>query len=379
MHEVRRTGERTARATATSISIRSDEGHPRVLRPADFPQVFFSTPTENENEAGERLGRRLNSLGISAPHVIASDHGRDLSAPLVMATRSPLPTKADQRWARRLAEELRRIRADAVVGIGGGSCLDVSKLVASLSGIPFVSVPTQLSHDGICSPVAVVPDPSTDKASLPVHGPLAVFISIPTLLTAPLRSLRAGVGDIISNPLALRDWELAATLGHDEIDRAGWELSVESYHLIEPLLEKDFLDSRPDAESLALLANALVVSGMSMMISRSSRPASGAEHKISHAIDEVLGGRALHGEQVAFGCIISAALHQDDPQRWRALLRRLRLPEHPRDLGLTSDDLVAVLLGAPATRPRFTILEHTALDEAGARTLIRSIWGVYSQ
>ena len=40
-----------------------------------------------------------------------------------------------------------------------------------------------------------------------------------------------------------------------------------------------------------------------MIAAGTSRPASGGEHEISHAIDEIFGGRALHGAQVAFGCV----------------------------------------------------------------------------
>jgi glycerol-1-phosphate dehydrogenase [NAD(P)+] len=116
---------------------------------------------------------------------------------------------------------------------------------------------------------------------------------------------------------------------------------------------------------------------MAMTIAGSSRPASGAEHKISHSIDELLGGRAHHGVQVAFGCIVSAALHGEDPQRWRRRLRRLGLPDHPRDLDLNEDDLVRILLKAPHTRPRHTILEQACLDGEGIRALVRAIWGTW--
>ena len=100
----------------------------------------------------------------------------------------------------------------------------------------------------------------------------------------------------------------------------------------------------------------------------------GREHEVSHAIDE-FGGRALHGAQVAFGCIVALELYEDDTSAYRARLRRLGLPDHPGALGMSEDDTVKVLLEAPDTRPgRFTILEHADLDENGARALVRRIW-----
>jgi glycerol-1-phosphate dehydrogenase [NAD(P)+] len=374
MREASRPEER-ARSDSDFIDLTNPVDTEPALRIRDLPQVFFSAASDSELQASERLGRRLQSLGVRSPYVVASRHGKNLVEGL--ATRlvtEASPTDADQSWAGNLAQRVRASGADAVVAIGGGRCLDAVKLAAALALKPFISVPTQISHDGICSPVAVVPDALSARASVAATGPQAVFISIPTLMKAPLSTVRAGIGDILSNPLALRDWELAATLGLEEIDRSGWELSVESYQLIESILERDVEDARWDPEMITLLANALVVSGMSMMVSQTSRPASGAEHKISHAIDEVFGGRALHGEQVAFGCIIAGVLHGEDPTEWRRLLRGLGLPQHPRELQLTEEQLVTAIMAAPGTRPRFTILEHAQLDERAARRLVRTIW-----
>jgi glycerol-1-phosphate dehydrogenase [NAD(P)+] len=112
-----------------------------------------------------------------------------------------------------------------------------------------------------------------------------------------------------------------------------------------------------------------------MICAGTSRPASGAEHEISHAIDQLHGGRALHGAQVAFGAIVSVALYGEDTDTFRARLRRLGLPQHPSELGLTPEEVVVVLLEAPETRAgRFTVLEDADLDEDAARALVAKIW-----
>jgi glycerol-1-phosphate dehydrogenase [NAD(P)+] len=123
------------------------------------------------------------------------------------------------------------------------------------------------------------------------------------------------------------------------------------------------------------LADGLVLSGMAMVHAGNSRPASGGEHEISHAVDHLFGGRALHGAQVAFGCLISTELYGGDTQGFRARLSQLRLPQHPADLGLSEDDMIKILLAAPYMRPgRFTVLEDTDLDEGDARALLERIW-----
>jgi glycerol-1-phosphate dehydrogenase [NAD(P)+] len=274
-----------------------------------------------------------------------------------------------------LGSRARRAGADAVIAIGGGRCIDVAKLAAVRAGLTIIAVPTQLSHDGICSPVAVVPNEEAKSESVGAIPPRMVYISVPTLAGAPAASVRAGLGDLIANPLALRDWALASERGLDEIDQRAWDLSVESYQLIKRHLDTDPVDAGKDPAFLRELADALVLSGMAMTYVGTSRPASGAEHEISHALDEIHGGRALHGAQVAFGCIFSVALYGEDTDAFRNQLRRIGLPQHPADLGLSEDEIVALVLAAPDTRPgRFTILEDADLDESSARTLVRRIW-----
>ena len=105
------------------------------------------------------------------------------------------------------------IVGSAIVAVGGGRCLDIAKLAAARAGLTMVAVPTQLSHDGICSPVAVVPDSDGRPESLGAIAPFFVYVSQPTLVTAPVESVAAGLGDLLANPLALRDWALAVERG----------------------------------------------------------------------------------------------------------------------------------------------------------------------
>lgn len=343
----------------------------------EFPEIHvFDEPAE-ESDAGRQLSRTLATLGIENPFVVASVHGKALAAELDAGDDFVVVpiAGADQAWAVETGARAQRIGADAVVAIGGGRCLDVGKLAAGRAGVTVVSVPTQLSHDGICSPVAVVPDESGRAESIPARAPRAVFLSLPTLVSAPVASVAAGLGDLLANPLALRDWALAVERGIDEADHGAWDMSKESFELVEPFLDADPATSITDPGFLRTLADALVLSGMAMIRAGTSRPASGGEHEISHAIDELYGGRALHGAQVAFGCIVSVHLYGEDHAAFRARLRRLGLPQRPADLGLTIEDTVRMLLHAPETRPgRYTIVEAAGLDEAKARRVIGEIW-----
>ena len=338
--------------------------------------VFTYDSVDDEDQAARELNRRLHALGVEAPFVLRSVHGKRLAQDLNGPTAAEIHVaKANQQWAADLGSRARRAGADAIVAIGGGRCLDVAKLAAARAGLTVVAVPTQLSHDGICSPVAVVPNDGPAE-SLGAIAPRAVFLSIPTLMHAPVASVRAGLGDLLANPLALRDWALAASRGLEETDQRAWDLSVESFELITDHLDVDPGVSAREPLFLRRLADALILSGMAMIYAGSSRPASGGEHEISHAIDELHGGRALHGAQVAFGCIFSVCLYGEDTDAFRRRLSHLGLPEHPKDLGLTKEDVVRIVLAAPETRPgRFTIVEDADLDEGRAGALVERIWG----
>jgi len=342
----------------------------------EFPKVFFIDPELDEVHAAQTLVEILDRLGIQKPYVLTSRFGRSLAGRLEGPIAPHAPVEgADQAWASELGAAARSEGADAIVAIGGGRRLDIAKLAAARAGLTNIAVPTQLSHDGICSPVAVVPNEEGVAESLGAVPPRAVIVPLPTLADAPVATIAAGLGDLLANPLALRDWALAAQRGLEDIDQRAWDLSTESFEAVEGFLDQDPAVSEKDPNFLKHLADALVLSGMSMICSGTSRPASGGEHEISHAIDELYGGRALHGAQVAFGTLISVALYEEDVEPTKQRLRKLGLPSHPEDLELTEDDLVDVILAAPGTRPgRFTILEDSDLDETRARELIRRIW-----
>jgi glycerol-1-phosphate dehydrogenase [NAD(P)+] len=343
---------------------------------AEGPYVVVFDSDTTEAAAAVNLKEQLASFGIEAPFVLSSIHGHQLVSRIEPAAPVVTPVLgADQQWASDLGSSARRAGADSIVAVGGGRCIDVAKLAAVRAGVPVIAAPTQLSHDGICSPVAVVPDEAGFTQSVGAIWPRAVFISIPTLAGAPPASVRAGLGDLMANPLALRDWTLAAEHGLEEIDKRAWDLSVESFEKIEPHLDSDPADLVQDPAFLRTLGDALVLSGMAMIAAGTSRPASGAEHEISHAIDQLFGGKALHGAQVAFGCIFSVALYGDDVEPLKERLARLGLPRHPGEVGLSERNLIDMLRGAPDTRPgRFTILEDADLDDARARDLVNRIW-----
>jgi glycerol-1-phosphate dehydrogenase [NAD(P)+] len=269
----------------------------------------------------------------------------------------------------KLADAMKVGRYDAVVGLGGGKIIDCAKFAAARIGLPLVAVATNLSHDGLCSPVATL-DNDAGRGSYGVPNPIAVVIDLDVIREAPPRFVRSGIGDAISNISAVRDWELGHEERGDDIDGLAAAMARQAG---EAVLRHP--GSVHDDAFLQVLAEGLVLTGISMSVAGDSRPASGACHEINHAFDLLFPKRAAsHGEQCGLGAAFATYLRGD---REMALLmvevlRRHGLPVLPADIGFDEDEFVKVVEYAPQTRPgRYTILEHLDLSADQIRDAFR--------
>ncbi len=271
--------------------------------------------------------------------------------------------------ATELADRLRGGFYDALVGIGGGRTLDVAKHAASRTALPMVAVATNLAHDGIASPVSSL-EHGGHKGSFGVQLPIAVFVDLDYVRRSEPAMRRSGVGDAISNLSAIADWRLAERERGEAVDGVAVTFARTSAMAI--LHREDGID---DDDFLIALAEALVLSGLAMATAANSRPCSGAEHEILHAVDHLFPGTSSHGELAGAATLFTSFL-RGEPAMARAVdacLRRHGLPRLPGDVGLSEDQFAQAVRYAPRTRPdRYTLLEHLDLDEAAVRERVRA-------
>ncbi|MYY09924.1 iron-containing alcohol dehydrogenase [Streptomyces sp. SID4919] len=260
----------------------------------------------------------------------------------------------------KLADAIKKGRYDAVVGLGGGKIIDCAKFAAARVGLPLVAVATNLAHDGLCSPVATL-DNDAGRGSYGVPNPIAVVIDLDVVREAPSRFVRSGIGDAVSNISCVADWELAHRQTGESIDGLAAAMARQAG---EAVLRHP--GSVGDDAFLQVLAEGLVLTGISMSVAGDSRPASGACHEINHAFDLLFPKRAAsHGEQVGLGAAFAMHLRgaHDESRYMAEVLRRHELPVLPTEIGFSVDEFVQVVAFAPQTRPgRFTILEHLDLN-----------------
>ncbi|WP_037570133.1 iron-containing alcohol dehydrogenase family protein [Phaeacidiphilus oryzae] len=254
---------------------------------------------------------------------------------------------------------------DALIGLGGGKIIDVAKYAAARVGLPVVAAATNLAHDGLCSPVSTL-DNDAGRGSYGVPSPIGIVIDLDVIREAPDRFVASGIGDVLSNISACADWELSHRETGEPVDGLAVAMarSAGETLLRHPgTIKEDGL--------LVALAEALVLSGISMNITGSTRPSSGACHEMSHALDLLYPERSReHGEQCGFGAAFASFLRgeREVAGQIATTLHRHGLPVTAAQLGFSAEEFAEAVQYAPQTRPgRFTILEHLDLDPHAIR------------
>lgn len=307
--------------------------------------ALLVTGPKTRNVASEIVSTRL------------SDAGFDVHTSVV--------GEATQENLEKVEATAREVKADFLIGIGGGSKIDLAKMAAKDLGKEFIAVPTSASHDGIASGRASIKDKS-GPLSLDAKVPLGVVADTSIIVQAPYRLLASGCADVISNSTAVKDWEYARKLRGEEFSRSAYSLAV---YTAETIIDNADLIKPNMEESVWVAIRPIIISGVSMAVAGSSRPTSGSEHMFSHAMDLIAPGKALHGEQCGVGSIMMMYLHGGDWQRIRDALLKIGAPTSARELGVSKETIIEALVTAHKVRSRFTILGQVGLTYEAAERL----------
>ena len=190
---------------------------------------------------------------------------------------------------------------DAIIlAFGGGSVLDIVKYCASKCDAPYITVPSTLSNDAVYSCVSRLTT-NGKKYSYGVQPPTGIIVDLDVVKKSPKDLILAGVADLVSNLSALEDWKLAHKNIGEPINELAFMLSKEAVLPLFNYKEKDLFTD----EFLFDLTNSIITSGLAMIVGGNTRMTSGAEHLISHAIDEYFPERStIHGLQVGWAHLV---------------------------------------------------------------------------
>lgn len=203
------------------------------------------------------------------------------------------------------------VETDLMVAVGTGSITDMIRYTSYKLHLPCFTVATGAPMDGFAASIGIV-NVNNLKATMQAHNSQLIIGDTDILKTAPYRMTVAGFGDLIGKLTCLNDWELARIINNEHYCGNIVELVK---NCVESVLEDAPRIKEREPSVLGDIMRGLVLSGSAISLYGDSRPASGAEHHMSHYWETVMEQRgevhAMHGEQVAVGTVLVLMLAEE--------------------------------------------------------------------
>ncbi len=228
------------------------------------------------------------------------------------------------------------VEEQTFIAVGGGTITDISRFISYRTRNPFISLPTSPSVDGFTSigaPLVL----NGVKQTLISQPPLAVFADLPTLQNAPQRLIASGFGDMVGKLTSLADWQLGRLLWDEPYDEA---IAKRARNGLDTCLSYADEIGKGDEAGIRYLMDGLIESGLCMLEFGSSRPASCAEHHLSHYWEMMLlqehRPALLHGQKVGYATTLIveqyAKLRQLSRQDVMDRLEAATVPDREREI-----------------------------------------------
>ena len=206
---------------------------------------------------------------------------------------------------------------DLILSAGTGSLNDVCRYAAFRRSEPFAIFATAPSMDGFLSgqaPLTV----GGYKTTLPAKAPEVLLADVDILAASPAELKAAGLGDLIGKYTALADWKIASLLTGESFCPSIARVMREAVEKAVKPVREGADPARDEGYALALM-EALTLSGLMIYLAGSSRPASGAEHHISHLWEILFAARGLapqyHGTKVGVAAAMVSDIYHEAAEK----------------------------------------------------------------
>lgn len=263
------------------------------------------------------------------------------------------------------------------IAVGSGTINDLTKLASHEANRRYMCVATAASMDGYTAFGASITYEGA-KQTFNCPAPLACLADIDIIRKAPADMTASGYADLFAKITAGADWILAGSLGVEPIDTQAWSIVQDGLH---SALSDPKGVAKGDIEAIYNLTEGLMLGGFAMQWSKSSRPASGAEHQFSHLWNMEHhtnnGEHISHGFQVAIGTLAITALYElmlntpmdklDIEACCEAWPTPQELEEEAKDIFKTTD---FPLIGVQETKAKYINKEQLAEQ----LTLLKDNW-----
>lgn len=168
-----------------------------------------------------------------------------------------------------------------ILSVGTGSVNDPCRLAAARQNKKLCIFATAPSMDGFASDTSPIVL-NGFKSSYTAKSPAVIIGDTKILASAPSELKSAGFGDMIAKYVGLVDWKISNILtGERYCDR----VAALTRDAVDELMRMAHLVTVNDEKTAGKIFESLLKTGIAMSFMKNSRPASGAEHIISHLIE----------------------------------------------------------------------------------------------
>ncbi len=180
-------------------------------------------------------------------------------------------------------EQVREVKAllgdvDGILAVGTGSVNDICRVAAFECGKQFAIFATAPSMDGFASDTAPIVE-NNFKNSVKAEQPSVILADTKILAKAPAELKAAGFGDMVAKYIGILDWRIANLLIDEYYCPAVADITMQGLAKVVSMADRV---QEEDEEAAGSIMEGLILSGLGMKLAMSSRPASGAEHVVSH-------------------------------------------------------------------------------------------------
>lgn len=258
-----------------------------------------------ESGAVKRVGEILLRNGFKKKLLLVADNNTLRAADGIVESLKDfeLEYKIYENLREATVKEVEKIKelledVDGVISVGTGSLNDICRRAAAEADKPLCIFGTAASMDGFASYGAPLTD-GNFKATYDAKSPEVIIADTKILAAAPKELKSAGFGDMVGKYVGLIDWQVSALITGEYYCEKVANLTRLATDKIMALADRITAD---DEESAAAVFEALLLTGIGMGFTKTSRPASGTEHITSHFWEckKLLEGKIsdFHGKKV---------------------------------------------------------------------------------
>jgi len=273
--------------------------------------IFSRTAKE---KVGEKIYEQLKQAGISYEEEIFTGF-------------------PSERQAREYARTANEKNVDAVIGVGGGRTMDVTKAAGTLGSVKVITVPTIAATCAAWAAVSILytDDGDYDRGYMNPGSPAAIVVDTQIIAQAPIRYLKAGIADTLAKwyePDYGKEF-------HDRISSYGAKLAYDTIRESALSVISNAGEGIVDEDTIKIVDAIIYLAGfVGSFIG--AKAFSGIAHPFYHAGRGVAATRQkLHGEVVSYGLVLQGVY---EGRSYEELTERMQLL-HDLDNLFTSEEI----------------------------------------